>query len=108
MSIVTIQCPRLGKLVSTGVEAEPDEFHRLGPKIFRMRCSACGSEHLWSRGTAWLSEATAKPSVSTFPPLDGGKENGGGTQGEPGMAEPVGKRDYIAGIIDRFLGASQQ
>src|ERR1700674_1670226 len=66
MPVVTITCPRTGKFVSTGMELEPSEFDRLGPKIFRIRCSACGSEHLWARGTAWLTE-TPKKSATNKP-----------------------------------------
>ena len=65
MADVTIACPATGKFVSTGTQMEPAEFEKLRPKIFRMRCSACGSEHLWSRATAWLTELAKKsPAVS--------------------------------------------
>ena len=77
MSIVIIKCPRLGSFVSTGVEVEPAEFRQLGPKIFRMRCSVCGSEHLWSQATAWLSEAKTIKAA----PCGGAGSGGGGGSG---------------------------
>ena len=107
MSIVTIRCPRLGSFVSTGVEAEPIEFRLLGPKIFRMRCSVCGSEHLWSQATAWLSEAKtikvkAQPSNKDSP-LSRFIGDLNERPRKSDRTEPIPRGDYIAGIIDRLL-----
>jgi hypothetical protein len=56
MGVVVMRCPRTGREVPTGTEIERDEFQNLKPVIHRMRCPACGSEHVWSRGTAqWRS-----------------------------------------------------
>jgi hypothetical protein len=56
MGMVVMRCPRTGREVPTGMEFEREEFQNLKPMIHRMRCPACGSEHVWSRGTAqWRS-----------------------------------------------------
>ncbi|MBN8997752.1 MAG: hypothetical protein J0H94_21295 [Rhizobiales bacterium] len=52
---------------------ERDAFETLKPVIQRMRCPACGSEHVWSRGTArWRSNlpgaiAKATPEGEVLP-----------------------------------------
>lgn len=56
MGVVVMRCPRTGREVGTGAEMEREAFEKLKPVIQRMRCPACGSEHVWSRGTArWRS-----------------------------------------------------
>ena len=56
MSSVMITCPNTGRPVSTAIETEPSVFRKL-PKISaRMVCPACGQEHIWSPGTAWLAD----------------------------------------------------
>jgi hypothetical protein len=105
MPVVTIACPRTGKSVSMGMELEPSEFDTLGPKIFRIRCSACGSEHLWSRGTAWLTETPKKPAANKPEDIDLLKEVRAVTKRhstrEGAIDDPRRKR--IADIIDRLL-----
>jgi hypothetical protein len=64
MSSVMIRCPATGRPVSTGIETEPAVFARLPPLAARMLCPACGQEHAWNTGAAWLA-------------------------GEPRVAEPV-------------------
>ena len=55
MSSVMIRCPNTGRSVSTAIETEPSVF-RLLPKVAsRMLCPACGQEHIWSTGSAWLA-----------------------------------------------------
>jgi hypothetical protein len=55
MPTVTIMCSRTGDFVSTGIEMDPDAFAALPTTLSRIRCPACGSEHVWSKATAWLS-----------------------------------------------------
>ena len=55
MSSVMIRCPATGRPVSTGVETEPVVFRGLPKVAGRMHCPACGQEHVWSVGTAWLA-----------------------------------------------------
>jgi hypothetical protein len=52
MGVVVMRCPRTGRDVPTGTEIERDEFAALKPVLHRMRCPACGSEHVWSKGTS--------------------------------------------------------
>ena len=55
MSTVMIRCPNTGLPVSTAIETEPSIFRRLPKVSARMRCPACGQEHLWSVSSAWLA-----------------------------------------------------
>ena len=52
---VAIMCSRTGEFVSTGIEMDEEAFAALPVRLSRMRCPACGSNHVWSRATAWLS-----------------------------------------------------
>jgi hypothetical protein len=54
MSSVMIRCPNTGEAVSTAIETEPNVFHRLPKVAARMRCPACGEEHVWTVSSAWL------------------------------------------------------
>lgn len=55
MSSVMIKCPKTGRVVSTAIEVEPSVFRRLPKVTARMYCPACGEEHIWSMGSAWLA-----------------------------------------------------
>lgn len=55
MAVVTIMCSRTGDFVSTGVEMDEVAFAALPPKLSRTRCPSCGLEHVWAKGSAWLS-----------------------------------------------------
>jgi hypothetical protein len=54
MSPIMIRCPKTGRPVSTGIEIEHGDFRRLPNVRARMRCPACGQEHVWRRSAAWL------------------------------------------------------
>ena len=56
MSSVMIRCPNTGRAVSTAIETEPSVFRKLPKVAARMLCPACGEEHVWSTGSAWLSD----------------------------------------------------
>jgi len=71
MSSLMIRCPATGRPVSTGIETEPVVFSRLPKVAARMLCPACGQEHAWNIGTAWLA-------------------------GEPRMAEPGAEQTAAA------------
>ena len=105
MPVVTIACPRTGKFVSTGMELEPSEFDALGPKIFHIRCSACGSEHLWARGTAFLTEIAKKPAANAPEDVDLLKEVQAVTKRRSTGEAPIAgvRRERIADIFDRLL-----
>jgi predicted RNA-binding Zn-ribbon protein involved in translation (DUF1610 family) len=55
MSSVMIRCPTTGRTVSTEIETEPGVFRQLPNIRARMRCPACGREHVWRVSEAWLA-----------------------------------------------------
>ena len=56
MSSVMIRCPTTGRAVSTAIETEPSVFKKLPNVAARMRCPACGREHVWAVHSAWLAD----------------------------------------------------
>jgi hypothetical protein len=54
MSPIMIRCPKTGHAVSTAIEIEHNDFRRLPNVRARMRCPACGQEHVWRKSAAWL------------------------------------------------------
>jgi len=71
MSSVMIKCPNTGRAVSTAIETEPSVFRQLPKIASRMMCPACGQEHVWMTGSAWLA-------------------------GEPRLVEPVKPTEKVA------------
>jgi hypothetical protein len=67
---IAMYCPRTGREVSTGVESDREAFQKLKPVVVRMKCPACGSEHVWSKATARLVETlvTAPVAAPKAPP----------------------------------------
>jgi hypothetical protein len=59
MSAMMIRCPLTGRAVSTGIETELSVFMRLPAVESRLRCPACGEEHVWTRLEAWLEQLPA-------------------------------------------------
>ncbi|HYC17519.1 MAG TPA: hypothetical protein VEC94_09940 [Pseudolabrys sp.] len=55
MSSVMIRCPATGLDVSTAIETEPSVFRKLPRVAGRMHCPACGQDHVWTVGCAWLA-----------------------------------------------------
>jgi hypothetical protein len=109
MAEVTIACPATGRFVSVGMQMEPAEFEKLGPKIFRMRCSACGSEHVWSRGTAWLADIAPKPSAPSRDASDPLKAVEAATKprSSAGAQIDLPPRERITGILERLLETNE-
>jgi hypothetical protein len=68
MGVLTIMCSRTGDYVSAGIEIEPDEFGALPATLSRMRCPACGSEHVWHKGSAWVTEGAAALALPALKP----------------------------------------
>jgi len=68
MSSVMINCPTTGRAVSTAVEMEPSVFNRLPNIVGRMRCPACGQEHVWAVRSAWLTDAPCAAGVAALQP----------------------------------------
>jgi hypothetical protein len=65
MGMITIQCPRTGKQVSTGVEVDKARFDRMREKRFTMTCWLCGQEHEWSKRWATFVENFGGESADT-------------------------------------------
>jgi hypothetical protein len=61
MANVTILCPRTGERVPTGLDIDEEAFQGLRPIVSRMKCPACGSEHVWSKANAELSSSSLPP-----------------------------------------------
>jgi hypothetical protein len=109
MAEVTIACPATGRFVSVGLEMKPTEFEKLGPKIFRMRCSACGSEHLWSFATAWLADSPPKPPATSRDDSDLLKSVEAVTKPRfsAGAQTDFPPRERITGILERLLETNE-
>ncbi len=56
MGTVMIRCPRTNRAVSTQIDTEASVFERLPEVASRLRCPACGEEHVWTARDAWLAE----------------------------------------------------
>jgi hypothetical protein len=68
MGVLTIMCSRTGDYVSTGIEIDLDGFKALPATLSRMRCPACGYEHVWHKGSAWVSEGAAALALPALKP----------------------------------------
>ena len=55
MSSVMITCPKTGRPVSTAIDIEPTVFRKLARLSARMRCPACGQDHVFMTSSAWLA-----------------------------------------------------
>jgi hypothetical protein len=55
MSVVMTRCPVTGRSVSTGIDTASVIVDSLPDVAVRMRCSACGSEHIWRKRDTWLA-----------------------------------------------------
>jgi predicted RNA-binding Zn-ribbon protein involved in translation (DUF1610 family) len=69
MSSVMIRCPTTGRAVSTAIETEPSVFKKLPNVAARMRCPACGREHIWTVQTAWLADAPRPVNGAAVPAI---------------------------------------
>jgi hypothetical protein len=72
MSSVMIRCPKTGEPVSTAIEIEPGVFRKLPKVEAHMLCPACGREHLWHTGSAWLE---GEPRLVAWATRSGRKAN---------------------------------
>jgi hypothetical protein len=63
MSVITVQCPRTGLGISTGIETDSDSFDQLPDDVLaQTHCPHCGLRHAWWKREAWLSN-TEQPTV---------------------------------------------
>jgi hypothetical protein len=63
-SILMVRCPKTGHELSTGVEMAAATFAQLPDIASRVRCPACGHDHVLSTRDAWLGDPA--PSVPEF------------------------------------------
>jgi hypothetical protein len=111
MGFIAIYCPRTGREVSTGVESDRDAFQKLRPVVVRMKCPACGSEHVWSKATARLVEPTVSAApihptrVQAPAPSPRSRPAPAPKPIAPPPAQPgAAKRGRTLSIASRFLG----
>lgn len=62
MGVITIQCPRTGERVSTGIETDRESFEAMPVVRSTMHCWVCGGDHVWSKRWAEFVDETAPPS----------------------------------------------
>ena len=111
MGFIAIFCPRTGREVSTGIESDRDGFDRLRPMIVRMKCPACGSEHVWSKATARLVEPVVAPTrpakpAATLPPAPARSWPVAAPKpaaAPPPVQPPAAKRGRTLSIASRLL-----
>ena len=112
---IAMYCPRTGREVSTGVESDREAFQKLKPVVVRMKCPACGSEHVWSKATARLVETLVPGpvAVTKAPPPATTVRNRQPPAAKPAAplpavpppAEPpTANRGRTLSIASRFLG----
>jgi hypothetical protein len=49
------RCPVTGRAVSTGIDTSSVIVESLPDVGVRMRCQACGGEHMWRKRDTWLA-----------------------------------------------------
>jgi hypothetical protein len=59
MGAVMIKCPRTGRDIETGMEAERSSFSRMPVFFSRSYCAYCGINHEWFAKDAWVCEDEA-------------------------------------------------
>jgi hypothetical protein len=112
MGFIAIYCPRTGREVSTGVESDREAFQKLRPVVTRMKCPACGSEHVWSKATARVVElpvaASARATKSHPPPAPMRSRPAAAAKAAKPVAPPpaqpaIAKRGNTLTIANRLL-----
>jgi hypothetical protein len=57
MGVVMIRCPRTGRDIKTGIEADGVTFGAMPVFFSRSYCPHCRREHEWFAKEAWVHEA---------------------------------------------------
>jgi hypothetical protein len=73
MGRVTITCPNTGQEISTGIEIDAVAFENLPDVVSRVRCTACGLEHVWWKREAHFDVPPAPERAQTLSRHDGGR-----------------------------------
>jgi hypothetical protein len=65
MGIVMVKCPKTGRAISTGMQADRSNF-QCAPVFFsRVFCPICNSQHEWFAKDAWVREFGRKIRAGT-------------------------------------------
>ncbi len=64
MRTIMIKCPKTGRWISTGIDVHPDSYASIPDTVAKIRCSACGQNHLWSKKDALICEFATTGSQS--------------------------------------------
>jgi hypothetical protein len=56
VGMIMIRCPQTGRVVSTGIKADFEQFRCSAVFFARTLCSICNSNHEWFAKEAWVSE----------------------------------------------------
>jgi len=60
LGVVVIRCPRTGRVIPTGIEADRSSFSSRPVFFSRTLCPVCGSHHEWFAKDAWVREVPRK------------------------------------------------
>jgi hypothetical protein len=60
MGAVMIKCPRTGRHIQTGIEADRLSFGALPVFFSRSYCGFCQTEHEWFAKDAWVCEPASE------------------------------------------------
>jgi hypothetical protein len=61
MGSVMISCPVTGTPIPTGIETDQSSLDLTPPFESRIKCPACGGEHIWSKSDIWICEPQPLP-----------------------------------------------
>lgn len=70
MSVIMIKCPNTDRDIFTGIEIDFVSFNRLPDVTSHSHCAACGVDHPWRRGEAWLEAYAANDLLTLAAPSD--------------------------------------
>jgi hypothetical protein len=56
MGVVMIRCPKTGRDIKTGIEADHESFGAMPVFFSRTYCSYCRVQHEWFAKEAWVCE----------------------------------------------------
>jgi hypothetical protein len=65
MGIVMVKCPKTGRAISTGMQADRSNFQCATVFFSRVFCPICNSQHEWFAKDAWVREFGRKIRAGT-------------------------------------------
>lgn len=69
MGTVMIRCPRTGREIATGFEADRTRFGAMPVFFARSYCPICCAEHEWFAQEAWVCEPGAPSDAQASKPV---------------------------------------